>query len=443
MCVRALQTVINSVECRTKGWVLDGFPATVEQARMMRDVGIIPHQSMFLDMGNNASSLLRARLQNVQANLKKRMNDEPKLPKSPAQLQADLNNYESDVIDLQAHFQRNFDNVRVVNATASPWVVRGQAVRLVRRTHQSRSQYFHNVRQGRVAPVESMCVTKKQLKKRYGDFQKFCPVCWVKKSALVRKHDPQFTTEFRGRYYFLCSADCYRDFSADPKFYINDRHLPAHLPYRLAPQDRERLDERHFQLRGFCPVSLKRAMEARLTGGFILVAGQDSCGVVYKSRVYLLASETELNEFMMYPSKYSEIRLPAKMSVPIPQISPAELLGSGKFVGFLEQTVSTQLIEALTEFGNNRLKHPSMTTSQTAFIFLGLLLKAYNKNNRDFIQEKWMKRLQLYISDCLLRNNVEPRPDVGAMGDRPNEAALRYDMLSRSSLEQVRSLYWM
>eukprot|EP00455_Lapot_gusevi_P001205 TRINITY_DN10497_c0_g1_i5.p1 TRINITY_DN10497_c0_g1~~TRINITY_DN10497_c0_g1_i5.p1 ORF type:complete len:147 (-),score=18.53 TRINITY_DN10497_c0_g1_i5:56-496(-) len=146
---------------------------------------------------------------------------------------------------------------------------------------------------------------------------------------------------------------------------------------------------------------------------------------------------------MMYPSKYSEIRLPAKMSVPIPQISPAELLGSGKFVGFLEQTVSTQLIEALTEFGNNRLKHPSMTTSQTAFIFLGLLLKAYNKNNRDFIQEKWMKRLQLYISDCLLRNNVEPRPDVGAMGDRPNEAALRYDMLSRSSLEQVRSLYWM
>jgi hypothetical protein len=176
-------------------------------------------------------------------------------------------------------------------------------------------------------------------------------------------------------FYQCCGQACVDAMVAATQVDFAQLELPFDLPHRLTPDDARRLYVEHVQLRGHCPVSLRRAMTRQFAGAFRLVRGSEACGVVYNEQVFLMRGEEELAEFMRFPSRYADVVMPLKLAVDAPKVVLSDLLASGKVTGYLEQTVATKLTDALLALDESRLRHPALSIKQTALMQLAIRLK--------------------------------------------------------------------
>lgn len=81
---------------------------------------------------------------------------------------------------------------------------------------------------------------------------------------------------------------------------------------------------------------------------------------------------------MAFPEKYSSVQLPKKMPPKKVPMNPKQLIALGKTMAFLEQTVSQQLTQAMTEIGTKRVKYPSLSNMESALMHLACYLKVLN-----------------------------------------------------------------
>lgn len=56
-------------------------------------------------------------------------------------LLAKLKQQETAAIDLHAHFQRTYENLRIIDATRSPWAVHDKARSIMAKNHEARKNY--------------------------------------------------------------------------------------------------------------------------------------------------------------------------------------------------------------------------------------------------------------------------------------------------------------
>lgn len=121
------------------------------------------------------------------------------------------------------------------------------------------------------------------------------------------------------------------------------------------------------ELKGYCPVTFhegKQRYEA-------IEPGVADYAAEYKQKLYFMASDEKLEQFMRRPELYASLKLPHKLP---PVKSPISLLNL-PITGYLEQTVVDLLIKALTELGTYKPKFPFLTPTKSAQLYLAYYLK--------------------------------------------------------------------
>ena len=127
-----------------------------------------------------------------------------------------------------------------------------------------------------------------------------------------------------------------------------------------------------FQLefRGLCPVTYVR-MYRRYEG---LEPGSPNCVAEYDGRLYSMKGEEELRAFLREPQLYANLELPQKLPPPAQPMSVSAL----PMLGYMEQTVSAAVTNALTQVGLKRPHYPFLSGKQSALLHVALQLKASN-----------------------------------------------------------------
>lgn len=114
-----------------------------------------------------------------------------------------------------------------------------------------------------------------------------------------------------------------------------------------------------------------------------------------------MASEEKLKKFFENPSRYANASLPVKMPAAVDPVHLFQLRKSdGESITFLQQAIGSIITRALREVGENRLKYPTLTVKETMLKMFALCLKADNPANTKFMKEKYMKKLEKFISRC-------------------------------------------
>lgn len=72
----------------------------------------------------------------------------PLPPLDRATLAQELDDSETSLIELQTHFQRTYDNLRLLDATRSKWSVFSRAMDAIEETYRERLAYLQAVKNG-------------------------------------------------------------------------------------------------------------------------------------------------------------------------------------------------------------------------------------------------------------------------------------------------------
>lgn len=113
------------------------------------------------------------------------------------------------------------------------------------------------------------------------------------------------------------------------------------------------------------------------------------------------------------PKLYKGLTLPSKLP-PLKQALPVTSL---PMLGYMEQTVSAAIIEALNALGNYKPKFPFYSSTKSALYYVGLHLKgmllvprddvvifvvfsAYNPKSSKFVRQKYKKELVKFEEKC-------------------------------------------
>lgn len=127
---------------------------------------------------------------------------------------------------------------------------------------------------------------------------------------------------------------------------------------------------KQLEYRGYCPVTFLQGY-CRYES---LVGGSAEHVVEHDGRLFSLRGEEELASFMRQPSKYMDLKLPAKLPLPVKAMNVAEL----PMLGYLEQTVAQWITKGIAEVGLKRPKLPCVSSKESALLYLALYLKAHN-----------------------------------------------------------------
>lgn len=124
--------------------------------------------------------------------------------------------------------------------------------------------------------------------------------------------------------------------------------------------------------------------------------------VEYDSNFYAFVNEEQLEKFMRTPWKYSNLTLPMKLP---PPIAPIPISGL-PVVGYLEQSLASALTKALVAVGTFKPTHPFKDPKQSASEYIGLYLKSKNPQSKEWIREKYSKKLKSFEGSCELLTSL-------------------------------------
>ncbi|KAM9316639.1 adenylate kinase 9 [Gastrophryne carolinensis] len=395
LAIRCLEVELMDVACNTTGVVLDGYPATKQQADLLEACSIIPIKIFELEMP--MKEILNRGQQD------KKETKRPYPVHDSAQILAIQNSsYKQELHRIKEYYIIQHHNWCEVDATRSKWWVSYKIIEEVRSSISELQTYLERIKEGKAAAIAGFCITPEELQSRLGEFAQYCPVSLAQRGELVDcsvTSSLQFAAEFRGHYYKMASQQELNAFLQDPELYVPPlapRPLPPleMLPKKLTVANVKAKFPKNAEMKGYCPVTYvdgKKRYEA-------LVPGNIEHAAEYKDKIYIFESEEKLQKFMRFPETYWNHKLPSKLP---PKMEPV-MLTSLPLTGYLEQGAATALINALNDVGCLKPKYPFLSVKKSALLFIAYHLKAYNPRNSEYIRNKYKKKMGEFLECCEL-----------------------------------------
>jgi len=346
--------------------------------------------------------------------------------------------YNEQSVGLLSHFQRNFENLRVIDGSKSRWYASAKANEYLDAVARARAQFHVDFSAGRPACIYNIAIPRNRIIKNYSPYQDLCPVAWNDQHLLQKfEEDNRYTVEYKQRYYTLSSRKAFRKFNENPEIYSTGEPLPASLPMRVLFEDYHSITKEHCSLRGYCPVTLRNSIAG---GNISVVQGKEICTVAYENKLFRMAGERELLSFMSNPDLYASVTLPTKMPPKVKEATPKDLLALGKAMAFMEQSLSQLLTKAMTALGQARVKYPSLSSENSALLFINRYLKAYNPGNTPYMAKKHKKKLDVFLRDCGSIKTLSGYYKNNKQTSHPKivDVCSRYDTLYHSNSSQIR-----
>lgn len=393
LATEALELYLLDPQCVTRGFVLDGYPVTTKQMELLRERSIIPHKVIELSIPDHVI------MQRGAADRKSPSRVYP-LHDSLTILAIRVACHRKESEKIREFYDNQYKNLVTVDGLKSKWWIYSHSLEKVQHTVSHIQSYIENIAQGKAASISCMCVTPKEFYARLEKTGEYCPVSLARDGQLVdcsKDKSNNLAAEFEGKYYKFSSQKNLNEFLNCPSKYVPPlapHTLPENLPTRRSAVNMKNLFPVQIEMKGYCPVTYlngKLRYEA-------LVPGEADLIVEYKQKFYSLCSEECLEQMMRCPKKYSSLTLPEKLP---PKREPL-LVSALPMLGYMEQTVSSGIIKALTAVGCLKPKYPFLTAKRSALLYMAYHLKAFNPNANQYVRKKYKKKLQVFEDDCNL-----------------------------------------
>ncbi|XP_041832401.1 adenylate kinase 9 isoform X1 [Melanotaenia boesemani] len=412
LAIQCLEVVLMSAVCSTRGYVLDGFPMTLGQAKLMTSRSIIPMIVVELELGI-VEVLKRGHVDEMNPNKSHLMHDSSEI------LQIRNSCYKKEVEYVRHYFQQQHQNWFIFDGLKSKWWIWNHVLKEVSTSLKMIHTYLERRKSGKAASINRLCITPNKLNCGLGEFGHHCLVCLALHHHLVDCSESTALThaaEYKGHYYKLCGENHLEKFLSAPYQFVtpgcpHTLPQPHMLPKKLTEiQVRDRFPQQA-EMKGFCPVTYldgNRRYEA-------LVQGRMEYAVEYRERIYIFETSQKRDRFLRAPEIYWEQKLPNK----VPPLCEPVPLTSLPIQGYLEQGISVPVIKALTAAGRLKPKYPFLSAQRSAVLYVALYLKAFNNKSTDYTRHMYRKKLAAFEENCALipylssemRGNYKPPSD--------------------------------
>eukprot|EP00698_Gefionella_okellyi_P008508 TRINITY_DN210_c0_g1_i2.p1 TRINITY_DN210_c0_g1~~TRINITY_DN210_c0_g1_i2.p1 ORF type:complete len:3780 (+),score=1127.00 TRINITY_DN210_c0_g1_i2:350-11689(+) len=377
---KCLLQVLDTYDCLTQGWVLDGYPMTLTQSLLMEKAGIAPHNVFVLEL-DEAGILARSRAEH---DLIARKGETPRLDADAIQLER-LKLYNQSAETLHTHYRDQYRNVIQLNGMNSKWALQDSVLTVIDETITNRKQYALSLEKPIAANLKYCGVTPDVFKQRLSHLGNFDAVSLSNEELVPVSDVMQYAVSYLGQIFPLASERHIKMFLNQPQDYAA-WVLPTVLPTVVAADQLPR--DVKPELHGFCPVTY--ASFSNKEQG--LVEGSKKFAVKYDNMYFFLASEHRLNEFMRTPWQFHSLPLPDEKPKP-----PPIKLRKAPIAEYLDRTVTKIVTEAMQRAAELRPKYPYATLEESALKFMGLHLKATNKLLAPRLQEWFHERYERFI----------------------------------------------
>lgn len=393
LAVQALDVCLLDMKCQTRGYVLDGFPQTKKQVELMTERSIIPVRVVEIEL-DSKEVMVRG--------MRDRMAPSRVIPvhDSSQILAVKLAAYNKEIAAVREWYKSEHMNYIHMPGQNSKWWMWNKGVEITSNSVVQIQTYLQKVSDGKSASIADMCITPTEFLQRMGDFGQYCPVSLALRGELIdcsTNCTLDLAAEFRGHYYKLAGPTELKQFLDDP-----EKFVPPLAPRKLPPK--EMLPIRRYgsevkasqtiEVKGYCPVTFldgKCRYEAIIPGNTELI-------VEYRDKFYFMEDDEKLLKFMKLPELYWDLQLPHKL----PPAKDPLTITSLPMLGFMEQTVATALIKAMTAVGNFKPKYPFLSPSRSALIYVAYHLKAFNPRSSEYIRKKYKQKLRQFEDTCKL-----------------------------------------
>ncbi|KAI9209033.1 uncharacterized protein BJ171DRAFT_418965 [Polychytrium aggregatum] len=342
-------------------WILDGYPITMEQANSLEKAGFLPHIMIELSITEPTMD------ERCWADyLVDQTSGTPRL-NVPSLCRLRSGHYNQYISQIRHFYESTYANWTVVDGTKSKWAITERIKTIMEGAIRRRQVYL-------------------DLKSR-------------SRWALTVNRSPAcLSCAQQERFYKMAGPDELAKFLANPERYVSGRALPEALPIRRTVLDFKALFPKQLELQGYCPVMFSEG-EFSITS---IIPGDHENIVEYDQKLYVMSTKDALEKFMRTPWKYINLKLPKKLPPRHAPIPVARL----PLIGFLEQTVAAELIQALCAVGQAKPKHPYKNLTASACEYVALYLKAHNPKAKEWIRNKFQKKLTRFEDRCELIHSI-------------------------------------
>ncbi|ORY47443.1 P-loop containing nucleoside triphosphate hydrolase protein [Rhizoclosmatium globosum] len=388
----AVLLVTSRAVCQVRGWVLDGYPQTIEQAKALEKMGLVPHVVFNLNISEEDMF--------SRADYDLKMDIKLKTPhlNYPSIMQTRNDIYTTNLSPLKALYQVKYANWMEIDGTKSKWFLKEAIAHHLESETKRRQNYTDLKTKGLAAPLNDISISVEFVEHHLSKFGEYCGVRLLNEGELVRGPAPstKFTAEYQGRFYRMAGEDELRIFLQNPAKYAYGPELPETLPQR---RDASALVfPRQLELQGYCPVTFGDGPP----GFESILPGDPNLIVEYEGKLYSFTTEETLEKFMKTPWDYVNLELPKKLPPKLVNIN----IGQLPLIGYLEQSVARALMDSLTDVGKFRPKYPYKSLTKSAADYVGLFLQATNPKAKEWMQEAKAKELGKFREHCDLLYDI-------------------------------------
>ncbi|XP_047243110.1 adenylate kinase 9 isoform X2 [Girardinichthys multiradiatus] len=386
LAIQCLEVALLSSVCSIRGYVLDGFPMTLKQAELMEDRSIIPMIVFELDL-ETVEILKRGLVDKMNPSKPYLMHDSSEI------LHSWDCSYRKEVGLVKKCFQEQHQNWFAVDGLKSKWWIWKNILGEVNISMKCMHSYLERRQSGKAACINRLCITPKELECRLGEFGHYCPVCLALHHHLVDCSETAALTnaaEYKRHYYRLCGENHLENFLSTPDEFVapccpQNLPQPHLLPRKLTEFPVKNEFPKQAEMKSFCPVTYKEGKQRYEA----LVRGKMEYAVEYKGKLYTFETKQKQDMFLRTPETYWDQKLPCK----VPPLCEPVPLTSLPTLGYLEQGVAVAVIKAMTAAGSLRPKHPFVSITRSALLYVAFYLKAFNPKGTDYTRQKYKKKL--------------------------------------------------
>ncbi|XP_069866381.1 adenylate kinase 9 isoform X2 [Dipodomys merriami] len=396
LAIEALDVSMMESVCNTAGVVIDGYPVTAYQMKLLEDRSIIP--MIIFEMDVPSKEIFKRLI------LDKRSEQSLPYPlHNSAQIIAIKNaKYKKNIIDIRKYYQEQHQNWYVIDGFHNKWWVWNEVLKNIQTVNTYMQTYMERIKEGKAACIDKLCITPQELVSRLGEFGQYCPVSLGESNELVDcsgTDSLELAAEFRGHYYKMSSKEKLNKFLENPELYVPP--LAPHpllsddmIPKRLTASELKSRFPKCADLQGYCPVTYKDGQQRYEA----LVPGNNEYAVEYREHIYICESEEKLQKFLRSPMNYWDQKLPQKL----PPLKEPISLTSLPLPGYLEQGIATSLIKAMNAAGCLKPKFPFLSIRRSALLYIAFHLKAFNPKSSEYIRRKYKKKMEQFMERCEL-----------------------------------------
>lgn len=371
LAVQCIEIAILDVKCQLRGYVLDNFPVSKQQIKLMTDRCLIPVKVIELkcDIKETMQRCIKDRTSAERLASGQILNDSPEI------IGYKLREWKNEIGFIRDWYINEHKNLVQLDGQQSKWSLWEQAKDIGFDSIKNIQIYLNKISNQKAACIAKLCVTYDEMINRLGDFGQYCPVSLALYDELVDCSENRlmdFVAEYQSFYYKMFSQKELDLFLESPEKYVPplaSRKLPppSQLPKKRTAVEVKELFPKPIELNGYCPVTYfegKLRYES-LEQGFAEYAAE------YKNKLFFTANREMLEMFLRKPEQYASLKLPHKL----PPVKSSINVFNLPMTGYLEQTVADLIKKALTEAGTFKPKFPFLSPTKSVLLYIAYYLK--------------------------------------------------------------------